>query len=82
LTLACILGLSIFLRGKKLAKEGWLTVEDIYEMLDKRVPLDTIRAWIRSKKLPAYKPGKAYLVRREDLDKFIQDSRTKPDDQP
>ena len=78
--MACILGLSIFLRGKKLAKEGWLTVEDIYEMLDKRVPLDTIRAWIRSKKLPAYKPGKAYLVRREDLDKFIQDSRTKPDE--
>ena len=80
MTLACILGLSIFLRGNKLAKEGWLTVEDIYEMLDKRVPLDTIRAWIRSKKLPAYKPGKAYLVRREDLDKFIQDSRTKPDE--
>ena len=61
-------------------EKGWLTVEDIYEMLDKSVPLDTIRAWIRSKKLPAYRPGKAYLVRREDLEKFIKDSRTKPEE--
>jgi excisionase family DNA binding protein len=60
----------------------WLTVEDIYEVLGKRVPMDTIRSWIRTKRLPAYKPGRAYLVKREDLDKFIQDSRTRPDDQP
>ena len=60
----------------------WLTVEDIYEVLGKRVPMDTIRSWIRTKRLPAYKPGRAYLVKREDLDKFIQDSRTKPDDEP
>lgn len=79
--MACILGLSIFLRGKKLAKEGWLTVEDIYELLDKRVPLDTIRSWIRSKKLPAYKPGKAYLVRREDFERFIKESRTRTDEE-
>jgi excisionase family DNA binding protein len=58
----------------------WLTVEDIYEHLGRRVPMDTIRSWIRTKRLPAYKPGRAYLVKREDLDKFIQDSRTKPDD--
>jgi len=64
-----------------LHEKEWLTVDDIYEMLDKSVPLDTIRAWIRSKKLPAYRPGKAYLVRREDLEKFLRDSRTKPDDQ-
>ncbi len=57
----------------------WLTVEDIYEELEKNVPLDTIRSWIRSKKLPAYKPGKSYLVRRDDLDQFIKDSRTTPD---
>jgi len=61
--------------------KDWLTVEDIHELLDKSVPLDTIRAWIRSKKLPAYRPGKAYLVRREDLEKFLRDSRTKPGDQ-
>ena len=57
----------------------WLTVEDIYETLGKRVPMDTIRSWIRTKRLPAYKPGRAYLVKREDLDKFIKDSRTTPE---
>ena len=60
----------------------WLTVEDIYELLNGSVPLDTIRAWIRSKKLPAYRPGKAYLVKRDDFEKFIRESRTKPDDGP
>jgi excisionase family DNA binding protein len=68
------------LRGKKLPDKEWLTVEDIHELLDKSVPLDTIRAWIRSKKLPAYRPGKAYLVRRQDFERFIRESRTKADD--
>ena len=58
----------------------WLTVENIYEILNGSVPLDTIRAWIRSKKLPAYRPGKAYLVKREDFEKFIRESRTTRDD--
>jgi excisionase family DNA binding protein len=66
-----------------MATDGdWLTVEDIYEILGRRVPTDTIRSWIRSKKLPAYKPGRTYLVKREDLEKFIRESRTMPDDQP
>ena len=58
----------------------WLTVEQIYEYLGRQVPLDTIRSWIRSKRLPAYKPGRSYLVKREDLEKFIRESRTMPDD--
>jgi excisionase family DNA binding protein len=62
-------------------EKGWFTVEMIYEELNKTVPLDTIRSWIRSKRLPAYKPGKAYLVRREDLKRFLEESRTKPEDE-
>jgi excisionase family DNA binding protein len=58
----------------------WLTVERIYELLNRSVAIDTIRSWIRSKKLPAYKPGRTYLVKREDFEKFIQESRTKPDE--
>jgi excisionase family DNA binding protein len=61
-------------------KIEWLTVEQIYEYLGRQVPLDTIRSWIRTKKLAAYKPGRSYLVKREDLDKFIQQSRTKPEE--
>lgn len=59
-------------------QKEWFTVEDIYEELGRTVPLDTIRSWIRTKRLPAYKPGKAYIVKRDDLEKFLQDSRTKP----
>ena len=61
-------------------KIEWLTVEQIYEYMGQQVPLDTIRSWIRTKKLPAYKPGRSYLVKREDLDKFIRESRTKPEE--
>ena len=60
--------------------DEWLTIDDIYEQLDKKVPRDTIRSWIRSKRLPAYKPARTYLVKREDLEKFLRDSRTKPDE--
>ncbi|HEV2579445.1 MAG TPA: helix-turn-helix domain-containing protein [Ktedonobacteraceae bacterium] len=61
---------------------SWLTVEDIYEVLGRKVPMDTIRSWIRSKRLPAFKPGRTYLVKREDLERFLRESRTIPDDQP
>ncbi len=56
----------------------WLTVEDISQELG--IDEQTIRLWIRSKKLRAYKPGKQYLVRREDLDKFLEESRTDKDE--
>jgi excisionase family DNA binding protein len=58
----------------------WLTVERIYELLNRSVAIDTIRSWIRSKKLPAYRPGRTYLVKREDLEKFIRESRTVTDE--
>ena len=56
----------------------WLSVEDIAKELN--VPLDTVRAWIRAKRLKAYKPGKEYRVKREDLDRFLEDSATKGND--
>ncbi len=52
----------------------WLSVEKIAEELD--VPIDTVRAWIRTKKLPAYRPGREYRVKREDLNHFLEESRT------
>ena len=55
----------------------WLTVEDISAEIG--VPVETVRSWIRNKKLPAYRPGKNYLVKREDLETFLKESRTIPD---
>lgn len=60
----------------------WYTVDDIYELLDRKVPKDTIRSWIRSKRLPAYKPARVILVKREDLEKFLRESRTVTDEEP
>jgi excisionase family DNA binding protein len=60
--------------------DEWLTIEDIYEQLNRKVPKDTIRSWIRSKRLPAYKPARAILIKRSDLEKFLRESRTKPDE--
>jgi excisionase family DNA binding protein len=54
----------------------WLTIQDVYERLGKRVPIDSIRSWIRTKKLRAFKPGKVYLIRKEDFEKFLLDSQT------
>lgn len=60
--------------------DEWLTIDDIYEQLGKKVPRDTIRSWIRSKRLPAYKPARTFLVKRTDLEKFLRESRTMPDE--
>ena len=53
-----------------------LTLEDIER--EYGIPAQTIRIWIRRKQhpLPAFKPGKHYLVKREDLERFLEESRT------
>lgn len=58
----------------------WLTITDIYERLGKKVPMDSIREWIRSGRLKAFKPGKNYLIRREDFEKFLAESQARPDE--
>ena len=32
----------------------------------------TVRRWIRDKKLKAYRPGKSLIIRREDLIAFLE----------
>jgi excisionase family DNA binding protein len=53
----------------------WLTPDDIAQELG--VPVETVRFWIKRKErpLPAYRPGRNYLIKREDLDKFLEQSR-------
>ncbi len=53
-------------------KGEWLSVEDIAAELN--IPVNTVRGWIRSKRLKAYKPGKEYRVKRGDLDRFLEES--------
>ncbi len=57
----------------------WLTVKEIAQEL--KVPLDTVRGWIRRKELTAYRPGREYRVKREDLEKFLEESKTRNDNE-
>ncbi len=48
-------------------------IEDVCELL--RVSKITVYRWIKSKKITAYKVGKSYLFKREDIDKLIESSK-------
>jgi excisionase family DNA binding protein len=58
--------------------EQWLTVEMVAKELG--LSEDTIRNYIKSKQLPAVKFGNTYRISRRDLDKFIEERRTKRDE--
>jgi excisionase family DNA binding protein len=58
--------------------KGWLSVEDIAKELG--VHVDTVRGWIRDRKLRATKLGRDYRIRRVDLDKFLEERTTNPDE--
>ncbi len=65
-------------RGCTLPDE-WLTLAQIAEEL--KLHIETVREWVRTKRLTAYRVGRDYRVKRADLDKFLEERRTKPDDQ-
>lgn len=48
-------------------------IEDICELL--QVSKITIYRWIKSGKITAYKVGKSYLFKVEDVHKLIEDSK-------
>jgi len=52
----------------------FMTVEDIAR--DLGVAEDTVRSWIRQKKLPAYRVGKEYRIKIVDYERFLQQRRT------
>jgi len=54
--------------------QPWLTLEQIAEEL--QIHIETVRTWVRDKKLPAYKVGRVYRVKRDDFEKFLAERRT------
>jgi excisionase family DNA binding protein len=56
----------------------WLTLQEIADEL--KLHIETVREWVRTKQLPAYRVGRDYRVKRADLDKFLKERRTKPDE--
>jgi len=53
----------------------YYTLEEVAKKL--RVVYMTVYRWVRNGKLSAYKFGKQYMVKEEDLEDFIQNSKYK-----
>lgn len=60
-----------------MTEEKYYTIEEIAKML--KVAYLTVYRWIQDGKLVAYKAGKQYRVKKEDLDKFITSYKVKND---
>lgn len=55
-------------------KEEFLTVREATELL--KVNPMTIYRYIKAGKLPAYKIGKDYRIKKEDFEKFLEQRKT------
>lgn len=53
--------------------EQYYSIEEVAKML--KVVYLTVYRWIQSKKLVAYKAGKQYRIKGEDLDKFLEEDK-------
>lgn len=56
-----------------MTEDKYYSIEEVAEML--KVAYLTVYRWIQSGKLIAYKAGKQYRVKKEDLDRFIERKR-------
>ncbi len=59
--------------------EQWLTLQEIADEL--KMHIETVREWVRTKRLTAYRVGRDYRVKRSDLNKFLDERKT-TDDEP
>jgi excisionase family DNA binding protein len=55
-------------------QKRWLYIKDIVE--DLGVHEETVRTWIKQKKLIAYRFGREYRIKPEDYQRFLEDHRT------
>ena len=55
-------------------EKPYLTVEEVADLL--QVSVETVRGYINRKKnrLPAFKVGREWRVRKTDLDRWVQDN--------
>lgn len=61
-------------------EKPYLTVEAVADLLD--VSVETVRGYINRKKnrLPAFKVGREWRIRRTDLDKWVEENMNIRDD--
>jgi excisionase family DNA binding protein len=61
-------------KGAPLLDKRWLYIKDIVE--DLGVHEETVRTWIKQKKLIAYRFGREYRIKPDDYHKFLENHRT------
>lgn len=54
-------------------EERWVNLEDVAEHLG--ISQDTVRAWIKAGKLPAYKAGKRYKFKLSEVDAWVREGK-------
>ena len=54
--------------------EPWITMSEVAAYLS--VTPETIRTWIKKKQLPAIKPGKSWLFKKSEIDKWLDGEST------
>ncbi len=55
---------------------GFMSLQDVGEALG--VDVQTVRRWIKDGRLRAFKPGKEYRIREDDLEEFLQTREVRP----
>ena len=60
-----------------MANEQYYTIEEVAKML--KVAYLTVYRWIQAGKLIAYKAGKQYRIKKQDLDKFLKAAENNDD---
>src|SRR5215207_4717713 len=58
------------------SEEQFLSLEDVASRL--QVSDQTVRRWVKSGKLAAYKPGLEYRIRESDLAEFLKAREVRP----
>lgn len=54
-------------------EDEFYNIDDICKLF--RVSKITVYRWLKAKKIIGYKMGKAYLFKKADIDKFIEESK-------
>jgi len=55
-------------------KQSFLTPQEVSGLL--RVSTQTVRRWIKEGRLPAYKVGRAWRIKEDDLNRWLDGQRT------
>ncbi len=66
-------------KGEKAVSKPYYTVEDIAKELE--VSVDTVRNWIKAGRLEAFKVGRDYRISREQFQRFMDERRTRRDNE-